>query len=282
MKGITWHKKPELRDPTVLIGFSGWSDAADAASGTVDYVLQQASRSELLATVNAEEFYDFTEVRPEIHIVDGTTESVEWPTIRIQSVQLSGWDRDLVVVDGSEPHFRWPTLTDHLIDAFHEIGATQIVLFGAFVGRVAHTLPVPIMAVASDADLVREHQLLSAEYHGPTGIVGALNAACSRAGFPTVGLWAAISHDLAANPNPRAVMALLERAIDLADLPLDLGPIEAEAIEFHQQIEAAVADSPDLAAYIAELEDDADDLIMEPEAGEQLVNEIERFLRDPD
>jgi predicted ATP-grasp superfamily ATP-dependent carboligase len=188
----------------------------------------------------------------------------------------------LVVVEGPEPEFRWPSLTDHLVDAFHEVGATHVVLLGAFIGRIAHTLPVPIMAVAGDEELIKEHQLLATDYRGPTGIVGVLNTACSNAGLSTVSLWAAIPHYLAANSNPRAMMALLETANGIAGVPLKLEELETEAIDFHRQIEAAVAGSSDLVAYITKLEDDADDLIMEPEAGERLVSEIERFLRDPD
>ncbi len=282
MKAFTWHIQPQLHDPTVFVGFSGWSDAAEAASGAVAYVLEQATDVELLASIDSEEFFDYSQTRPEIHVTDGITRGIEWPEIRLSRARLPGWDGDLVVVDGPEPEFRWPTLTDHLVDAFHEMDATAIVLFGAFIGRVAHTLPVPIMAVASDEGLFKEHQLLSTEYRGPTGIVGALNAACSSAGFSTIGLWAAIPHYLAGNPNPRAMMALLERATEITGVSIDLETIEVEAIAFYRHIEAAVAASVELQEYVGGLEDDADDLIMEPEAGERLVNEIERYLREPE
>ena len=282
MKSLNWHEKPELHEPTVLVGFSGWSDAADAASGAVGYLLEQATQITPIASITSEDFFDFSQTRPEIHISSGVNQGIAWPAIRLNLVRLPDWNGDLVVVDGPEPEFRWPTLTDALVDAFHEIDATSIVLFGSFVGRIAHTLPVPIMAVASDEDLLRENQLLTTDYEGPTGIVGALNAACSSAGFSTLGLWAAIPHYLAANPNPRAMKALLEIASDVTGISIDLDVLEEEAVDFHRQIEAAVAASSDLSEYIAGLEDDADDLIMEPEAGERLVNEIERFLREPD
>ncbi|MDF1594748.1 MAG: PAC2 family protein [Acidimicrobiia bacterium] len=282
MKAFTWHSQPELRDPTVFVGFSGWSDAADAASGAVAYLLEQATDVELLASIGAEEFFDFSQTRPEIHITDGITQGIEWPAIRLSRARLPGADHDLVVVEGPEPEFRWPTLTDHLVDAFHEMEASAVVLFGAFIGRVAHTLPVPIMAVASDETLLKDNQLLATDYQGPTGLVGALNAACSSAGFSTVGLWAAIPHYLAGNPNPRAMMALLEKASEITGIAINLEAIEIEAIAFHRHIEAAVAASTELQEYVGGLEDDADDLIMEPEAGERLVNEIERFLREPE
>jgi len=78
------------------------------------------------------------------------------------------------------------------------------------------------------------------------------------------------------------MMALLEKATEITGVTIDLEVIEAEAIAFHRHIEAAVAASVELQEYVGGLEDDADDLIMEPEAGERLVNEIERYLREPE
>lgn len=282
MKALTWHTQPELSDPTVFVGFSGWSDAADAASGAAAYLVEQATDVELLASVNPEEFFDFTQIRPETEVRAGVNHGLRWPTIQLSRVRMTGWPRDLVVVEGPEPQLRWPTLTDSLVDAFHEMEADSIVLFGSFIGRVAHTLPVPIMAVASDEDILKEHQLLTTDYEGPTGIVGALNAACTSAGFSTIGFWAAIPHYLAANPNPRAMKALLEVASEVSGVRMNLDPLEEEAVTFHHQIEAAVAASDELREYVRQLEDDADELIMQPEAGQQLVDEIERYLREPE
>ena len=78
------------------------------------------------------------------------------------------------------------------------------------------------------------------------------------------------------------MLALLKHSGEITGAVIDLSTLETEAIHFHQQIEAAVSASVELADYVAELENDAEDPIMEPEAGERLVTEIERFLREPD
>ena len=282
MKALTWHKEPELNAPVAYVAFSGWSDAADAASGAVQYLIDQSVEVEPLATISGEGLYDFSQTRPETLIIDGINHGIEWPAIQVQELRNPAWQRDLVVVTGPEPEFKWSTVTDHLVDLFHEVGASGVFLLGAFIGRVAHTLPVPIMAVGSDPEVFEEHELLGANYQGPTGIVGVLNAMCTSAGFPTVGLWAAVPHYLAANPNPRAMLALLKRSGEITGAAIDLSALETDAIDFHQQIEAAVSASVELADYVAELENDAEDPIMEPEAGERLATEIERFLREPD
>lgn len=279
---MTWHLKPELRDPIVFIGLSGWSDAAHAASGAIDYLVEQAVEVTRLASTTAEEFYDFSQTRPEIEIIGGLNHDLTWPTVQLAQVRLPDWEGDIVVVEGPEPELRWPTLIDGLVDAFHAIGAANIVLLGSFIANIAHTAPISIMAVASDPHLTTERNLQEADYQGPTGLVGALNAACSRAGFRTVGLWAAIPHYLAANPNPRAMLALLETARTLTGAELNLDALEAEALSFHRSIEAAVAASTELADYVAELEEGQERHDLEPEAGERLVGEIERFLRDSD
>ena len=56
---------------------------------------------------------------------------------------------------------------------------------------------------------------MASNYEGPTGIVGVLNDAFVRADLDSASLWAAVPHYLAANPNPRAMLALLQRAAAL-------------------------------------------------------------------
>ena len=48
-------------------------------------------------------------------------------------------------------------------------------------------------------------------YEGPTGIVGVLQDACTRAGIPALSIWAAVPHYVAQPPCPKATLALLRQ-----------------------------------------------------------------------
>ncbi len=280
MNGITWQRRPDLVGTTVLVGLSGWSDAAEAASGAARYLLDTAESVDLLAYIDDEAFFDYSRTRPAIDIEGGITRDLTWPAIRISHVRLPA-SRDLVLVEGPEPEFRWPTITRTLVEAFRAVDASRVIVLGSFIGSVPHTRPVPVFAVAGNEQLLTEHSLVGAQYEGPTGIVGALHHACTMAGLPTIGLWTAIPHYTAANPNPRAMLTHLGLAARIARLDLDLEPLEGQAAEYSRQVDLAVAASEELADFVAELEEESDQTAAAP-PGERLIQEIERFLRHPE
>ena len=147
---------------------------------------------------------------------------------------------------------------------------------------IAHTRPVPIIGVATDPSLVQRHGLLTSAYEGPTGIVGVMQEACREVGLPAMSLWGAVPHYLAANPNPGAMLALLNQAAEILRLAVDTTELETVAKEFSERVDAAVAASDEFAEYILNLEENnaADATGLDPRRSVELVNEIEDFLRD--
>ncbi len=277
-------RRPMLRRPRAIIAFEGWNDACDAASGVVTYLLGQYNVDEPFAVLEPDEFFDFQAHRPQVAIGEGGTRSLTWPTTRFYAIELPDDDRDLVLVVGEEPSHRWKTFSRSITSLLAEMGVEQAVLLGAFIGQVAHTKPVPVIGVATDPGLVLRHGLVTSSYEGPTGIVGVLQEACREEGLPTVSLWAATPHYLAANPNPKAMLALTKKAGTVLDLGIDTSELEKVVEEFLARVSAAVSASEEFTSYVAQLERDADRTpqIGEIDAGvtDELVNEIEDFLRE--
>jgi predicted ATP-grasp superfamily ATP-dependent carboligase len=122
---------------------------------------------------------------------------------------------------------------------------------------------------------------MTSRYEGPSGIVGVLLEACREAGLPTISLWAATPHYLAANPNPKAMRALLTQAASIIDLGVDTDELDAVVSEFESKVETAMEASDDFTDYVRKLE--------ESEAGgngalslhnsDQLIEDIEEFLK---
>ena len=282
MDPIHRFRRPALRTPRALVAFEGWNDACEAASGALAYVLEQYG-GEPFAVIEPEEFYDFQVSRPVVSVVAGHNRNLAWPDTRFFDVEMPEADHDLVIVLGDEPNLRWKTYTRLIAQVLGETGVEAVVTLGAFIGQVAHTLPVPIVGVATDPALIADRGLLSSHYEGPTGVPAVLLEACREAGIPTIGLWAATPHYLAANPNPKAMLALLQRAAELSGVPVDTGELEQVATEFEGRVESAMVASSDLTDYVRTLEKGAaDDETPEvaPGAGRQLVEELEQFLRD--
>ena len=277
-------RRPVLRRPRAIIAFEGWNDACDAASGAVTYLLGQHNVDEPFAVMEPDEFFDFQAHRPRVAIGDGGTRSLTWPTTRFYAVHLPSEDHDLVLVVGDEPSYRWKTFSRSITSLLAETGVEQAVFLGAFIGQVAHTKPVPVIGVATDPSLVYEHGLLTSSYEGPTGIVGVLQEACREEGLPAMSLWAATPHYLAANPNPKAMRALMTRAADVLGLAIDTSELDTVVDEFLSRVAAAVSASDEFKTYVSQLEKSEENVAPEdgvdPSVTTDLVSEIEEFLRE--
>ena len=280
MDAIHRFSKPRIRRPRAIIAFEGWGDACEAASGAASYLIGTFDGGDPFAVIDPEEFFDFQAHRPTVAIGDGATRRLSWPTTRFHDIALPAEDRDLVIVAGDEPSYRWKTFSRHVTQVLCESDVEEVILLGSFIGQVAHTQAVPVVGVATDPALVTRNGLLGSEYEGPTGIVGVILEACREAGIPALALWAATPHYLAANANPKAMLALAERATSILEIPADLTELEKVTDEYLSRVNTALEASDEFSAYVSELEQtDPSTDSLDPTQAEGLLSEIEDYLR---
>src|SRR3954447_1207208 len=116
MQPLRWERRPDgLRAPALVAAFEGWNDAGDAASSALAFVADSLG-ADRFATIDPEEFYDFQATRPMIALVDGISRNVKWPEVEIFSAGAPGAPRDLVLVRGHEPSYRWRSFCEVLLD----------------------------------------------------------------------------------------------------------------------------------------------------------------------
>jgi proteasome assembly chaperone (PAC2) family protein len=282
MTHVRWQDRPQLRRPVLIAAFEGWNDAADAASSAVRY-LRDLWSAKPFATIDPEEFYDFTSTRPQVRLVNGITRRIEWPEVELSAAALPGTAHDVVVMLGHEPQLKWRTFSEQVVVVATELNVELIVVLGALLADVAHTRPVRVSGTAADTELVQRLNLGRSTYEGPTGIVGVLHDAFSRAHLPSASLWAAVPHYVAATPSPKAALALVERTAHLLSVTVDTDDLQLAAVEYDRQVSEVVAADDDVAAYVRRLEDSADDddvAELEMVSGDALADELERYLRE--
>ena len=270
---VTIESTPRMRTPTMIAAFQGWNDAGGAASLAAGY-LRVATDAERFAVIDPDPFIDYQQTRPTVTLQDGLVRTVEWPETEI----LASEDADIVIVIGPEPNMRWRAYTDAICGLASQIGVELVVTLGALLADTPHTRPVPVSSTASDEELISRLALTRSNYEGPTGIVGVLHDACTRAGLRSASLWAATPHYISASPNPRAAVALLERLSELVGTPGPSGELVRAASEYAVRVAAAVAEDPELAGYVEQLESAADE--EDPPTGEDLARDFERYLRE--
>jgi proteasome assembly chaperone (PAC2) family protein len=282
MDYVRWQDRPQLRQPVLIAAFEGWNDAADAASTAVRYLRDRWS-AQPFATIDHEDFYDYTATRPQVRLVNGLTRRIEWPETELSWATLPGTSRDVVVLLGHEPQLKWRTFTEQIVAVATDLHVELIVILGALLADVAHSRPVRVTGTAADAELVRRLGLGRSTYEGPTGIVGVLHEAFSKSHLPSASLWAAVPHYVAATPSPKASLALVERAIDLLSTTVDLEDLAIAAADYERQVSEVVASDDDVVAYVHRLEsstEDDDEPGLEAVSGDALVAELERYLRE--
>ena len=282
MQPLQWEYRPDgLRAPAVICAFKGWNDAADAASSAASFV-GSALGARRFATIDPEEFYDFQATRPRIKLAEGRTREIVWPAVELYEARVPRAPRDLILISGSEPSFRWRTFSKVVVELVEALGAQLVVTLGALLADVPHTRPVSITGLASDATLISRLGLVASSYEGPTGILGILHAACQQAGLPSASLWAAVPHYIAATPNPKAALALVRKLEGLVGVAVDASELETASADYERQVNLAVQSDPDVQAFVERLEqaasDESDDPTQLP-SGETIARDLQRFLR---
>ncbi len=276
MASLQWLDRPVLRNPVAILAFEGWGDAGESASKAASTFVENLG-GELIAVIDPDDHFDFQVRRPVVALDSTGIRSISWPTNELHVVGTP--DRDIVVVLGEEPHYRWKVFTSELVEALQSLGVTQAVTMGSFIGQVAHTLPVPLVGAATKPDTLTLHGLLPSGYEGPTGIVGVLNNAFGNVGIDVISVWAAVPHYLSNQDYPPAAEALAMKAAELLGVSLDVEELTLESRDFLNTVDEALEGNSDLRRYVERLEQEADS---ESDHGLRLVEQIEDYLRERD
>ena len=243
--------RPQLREPSLLLAFEGWNDAGQAASAAVRFI-ESAIRAVPLGEIDCEDFLDLTVTRPTVRLAEGGVRRIEWPHLRLSfgSVDPS---RELVVGCGSEPHLRWRAFCDSCLALLRALAVRRVVLLGAYLADVVYSRPVGVSGFASDPELLEQLGVPGSGYEGPTGIVGVLAERLRGEGLEVVSLWAGLPHYIAASPNPRGALALVQKAAEVLGLKLDTAGLQREAARFEERISEIVGSDPELLEYVRQL-----------------------------
>jgi proteasome assembly chaperone (PAC2) family protein len=283
MQPLQWEHRPDgLRAPALVCAFKGWNDAADAASSAITFV-GSALGAKRFATIDPEEFYDFQATRPRVKLADGETREIVWPVVELYEARIPRAPRDLILLSGTEPSFRWRTFSAMITELAEALGTQLVVTLGALLADVPHTRAIAVSALSSDRSLIARLGLSPSSYEGPTGIVGVLHAACQNAGLPSASLWAAVPHYIAATPNPKAALALVRKLEGLVGVAVDATELERAASDYERQVNVAVQSDPDVQAFVERLEQAAGIEVDEDTgplpSGETIARDLQRFLR---
>ena len=265
---------PPLNDPLMIVAFDAWVDAGSAATTAARLI---AESSEPIAGIEADGLYDYRARRPALNIRDGRLVSADWPELRVLHRRFE--HRDVLVLSGPEPDYRWRELSRELVMLARDLGVTAWLTLGSIPAAVPHTRPVNILGIESAAGLLK-----GGVEAGPTGsmqvpaaAVSIIDIAVAEAGIPTLGYFAQVPHYVNGE-YPAAAVALLRAVEHHIGEPIPTASLEMEATTMSAKLDTAAAADDSTTSYVERLEEMSDETRLP--SGEELIGDIERFLRE--
>jgi proteasome assembly chaperone (PAC2) family protein len=278
-------KIPVLRSPVMVIAFSGWNDAGEAASGAASHLLGCWTDPafdvvpELIAEVDPEEFYDFQVNRPTVYVDDSSIRNLTWPGTQVFALATPTLSHDFIVVRGVEPSMKWKTFASDLLDLADDCEVDLVITLGSMLADTPHTRPITVSGSGAHPDIATRLGVEISKYEGPTGILGVIQDSCIRRGIDAISLWAAIPHYASNSPSPKASLALVNALEDFLEISIPQGDLPDEAIEWEAEVTELAKEDSDVSEYVKALEESKDAVDLPEATGESIARELERFLR---
>lgn len=267
-------KPDDLVSPTLVAAFDSWIDAGGASSTAAG---QLADGGDIVVEFDGDLLFDYRSRRPTLEIVNGRLAELTWPSLTVRRRRIDG--RDLLVLAGAEPDFRWREFAAAVVDVAKQLGVGLWISLGAIPAAVPHTRSTYVLGSSSEPGL-----LLGDIQPGPAGVLRVPSAAISvlehaigAAGIPAVGYYAQVPHYIS-GPYPAAAVELLRAVGRHLGTEVPITELSDEAKELNSRLDAAAAMEETTRTYVQRLEAMVDEERLP--AGDDLIADIERFLRD--
>ena len=270
----TLDDRRELIAPIMIAAFDGWVDAGTAATTALGVLADDA---DAVATFDPDQLFDYRARRPPLEIVDGRLTELTWPELVLRRTRLE--ERDLLILVGPEPDYRWRAFTTEIVALAGRLGVVQWISLGAIPAAVPHTRPVPIIGTEASPGLLRGEIVAgpSGTLRVPSALVSALEIEASAAGIPALGYFAQVPHYVS-GPDATAAVALLRALGRHLGVDIPAGELTEESRELRARLDTAAGLDETTRGYVERLEVLYDEQRLP--SGDDLISDIERFLRD--
>jgi hypothetical protein len=264
----------DLIAPTLLAAFDGWVDAGSAATTALGIL---ADDGDVVARFDADRLFDYRARRPPLEIVDGRLTTLTWPELVLRRTRLD--ERDLLVLVGPEPDYRWRAFTADMVELAGRFGVVQWISLGAIPAAVPHTRPVPIIGTEAAPGLLRGEVIAGPEgtLRVPSALVSALEIEVAAAGVPALGYFAQVPHYVS-GPYATAALELLRAVGTHLGAEIPAHELAEESRELRARLDTAAGLDETTRGYVERLETMYDEQRLP--SGDDLISDIERFLRD--
>ena len=306
MAHLTIHEHPELENPRMLLGFSGWMDGGHVSTGIISY-LSEKLRAMKLAEIDGSDFsilhfpvaaipiaivsdraraivssvdpMEFAAIfRPHTRIEDGIIKELTWPTNEFAYSQAG----NLILFSGQEPHIRWREYCECIFAIAEEFGVREFHFAGSVASPIPHTREPRIRASVSSEELKQtlvSPDITFTDYEGPAGIVTLLAERCPDKSIAMSSLVVDVPHYpfLDLSTYPKSILKVTSVLNELLQLDIGLLDLRESAARTEDRLNEVMAENPEFHELVARLEEayDYEEAIADEEVLRQLIEGID-------
>src|SRR5437667_11046332 len=166
MDNVEFDREAPANLTTLVIAFGGWIDAGRAATGALRHLVRDLPAARL-AGIDPEEFFVFTQERPEVRLRADGGRDIQWPQSEFFAWSPGDGRDGLLLFCGPEPHQSGRTYTTAFLDVAERCGVRRTVSLRAPFAGAPHTRPGRVTAHCTDAAARPPHQA-GRTYRPPT------------------------------------------------------------------------------------------------------------------
>jgi hypothetical protein len=251
---------PELEGlgdgPVMLTALDGFLDAGSASGLAVAHLLE-SSAGRVVASFEVDEFYDYRARRPPMSFVRDHYSDYEAPRLVVRLMH-DEQRTPYLLLTGPEPDIRWEAFAEAVRTVVRQFEVRLTVSVGSVPMAVPHTRPVQVTNHATSKRLLIAENVWRGEIRIPSSAQSLLELRLGEWGHDATGFVAHIPHYVAQFGYPEAAAAMLRQVAAVTGLQWDVTALDAAAAERQAEIAEQVADSDEVRAVVAGLEQQYD------------------------
>lgn len=251
---IQLERMPALTKPVMIIGFRGWGNALEVASGMAAYLVDML-HGRPAGRLESDQCYRYDENRPEVQIDSGRMMSINPPGGNFFAVETAAGENDLVVLVADEPSLNWYRFSQELVDLAVEMASPMVISLGSMFDSVLHTdRIISSLTTGGDFNIIFDrHGVIPVNYQGPSAIHTIILDACRKRGMAGASLWSHCPAYLQGITHHGMMLQLAKLLTDMASFSLTTDALEARWEALELQIRQLITENPKLEAVIDQI-----------------------------
>jgi predicted ATP-grasp superfamily ATP-dependent carboligase len=250
---------PELDRPVLVLALDGFMDAGNAAQLARAHLLDTLP-SQVIATFDIDQVFDYRGRRPEMLFVTDHWESYATPELKVHAVRDTAGTPFLLLA-GPEPDLQWERFAAAVELIVRQLGVRLVIALDAIPMGVPHSRPSTVIARGSSPELVGEYSNWLGTVQVPASAEHLIEFRLSESGVDSTGFAVNVPHYLAHLDYPPAALTLVECVAKAGGLILPTEALQEAATASRIDLDVKVAASEQVAAVVRALEQQYDEIV---------------------